>query len=153
MKIKKLIILSLLLIFIFIANIILKPSKTFTYNQVKVIKVYDGDTITIINENNEKEKIRLYGISARELNQEYGQEAKNYLQNLILNKNIDVFVHYKDEYERTVAEIYLDKININQEMVKQGQAFIFHKYNNDLDIYIPLENYAKENQLGMYRNN
>lgn len=151
MKNKIILPLLLLLILIVITNTITKTDKTFTYSQVKVIKVYDGDTITIINENNEKEKIRLYGISARELNQEYGQEAKNYLQNLILNKNIDVFVHYQDEYERTVAEIYLDKININQEMVKQGQAFIFHKYNNDLDIYIPLENYAKENKLGMYK--
>ncbi len=120
---------------------------------VKVIKVYDGDTITIINENGEKEKIRLYGINARELQEDYGTKARDYLRELILEKEIKLERLYKDRYNRTVGKIFLNDLDISQEMVKQGQAFIYHKYNHDLDIYNPLENYAKENKLGMYEQN
>ncbi|MGL5023235.1 MAG: thermonuclease family protein [Cetobacterium sp.] len=38
----------------------------------KVIKVADGDTITILEENGDKTRVRFYGIDAPEKKQEYG---------------------------------------------------------------------------------
>lgn len=43
----------------------------------RVMKVSDGDTITVLNlETAEKTKIRLYGIDSPEMNQSFGSQAK-----------------------------------------------------------------------------
>ena len=46
----------------------------------KVIKIYDGDTITIMAK--EKIKVRLFGIDAPELKQEFGKESREHLEKL-----------------------------------------------------------------------
>ena len=43
----------------------------------KVIKIADGDTITILNNHNQQTKIRLYGIDTPESKQAFGKKAKN----------------------------------------------------------------------------
>jgi len=40
-------------------------------NPIKIIKIYDGDTITALTSQKEKIKIRLYGIDAPELKQQF----------------------------------------------------------------------------------
>ena len=98
---------------------------------LKVSRVIDGDTIVIINENNVKEKIRLYGIDAFEttLNDRLrkqakrynitndealtlGDEAREYLQKIFFlsndNKDLCVDIVRKgiDRYNRTLGIVY-----------------------------------------------
>ena len=53
--------------------ILLLPLSLFAFS-AKVVKISDGDTITIL-QNKEQTKVRLYGIDAPEKKQDYGQKT------------------------------------------------------------------------------
>ena len=72
-----------------------------------VVKVIDGDTILIKNHNNTF-KVRLYSIDTPK--QHYGQNAKNFTSDMILNKKIFGISNGKDHSGRIRARIYYDKI-------------------------------------------
>lgn len=123
----------------------IKPKKEI---YAKVIKVSDGDTIHLLDENNTKYKIRLQGIDAPENKQEYGQEAKNFLSSMIKDKAVKAVIEDKDKYDRFVATIYLNKMNINRAMVANGYA---HAYRDFSTKYIKEEVNAKKNRLGLWQ--
>ncbi|MDD0848760.1 thermonuclease family protein [Campylobacter sp. 46490-21] len=52
----------------------------------KVVRVADGDTITILTDSKEQVKIRLFGIDAPERKQAFGQKSKDFWQSLLLVK-------------------------------------------------------------------
>ncbi|MFH1561744.1 MAG: thermonuclease family protein [Patescibacteria group bacterium] len=84
----------------------------------RVKEVYDGDTFSLTN----NQSIRLSNIEAPELEFCGGQEAKQALSDLVLNKNLKLEIINHDQYGRLVALVYVDKILVNQQMVKQGLA-------------------------------
>ena len=94
----------------------------------KVTRVIDGDTF----ETETGEKIRLIGINAPEISDIFGQEAKQYLSDLIQNKNVDLQTDNiskdRDRYQRLLRYIILDGVDINKKMVSDGYAFAYLKY-------------------------
>ena len=89
---------------------------------VKVIRVIDGDTF----DTSTGERIRIYEIDAPELPKGcLGEDAKTRLQDLILNKNVGIEKITKDNFGRTVALVYLDKMSINEIMVEEGMAYYY----------------------------
>ncbi len=60
---------------------ILNPSR----NELKgrVVKVADGDTITILDAGNNQHKIRLNGIDVPEKSQAFGQKSREHLSSLV----------------------------------------------------------------------
>ena len=50
-------------------------------------------------------------------------------------------------YKRIVAVCYYNNQNLNKLMVRNGWAIAYRRYSKD---YINDENYAKENQLGIW---
>jgi endonuclease YncB( thermonuclease family) len=56
--------------FLFLLGI---ASKTFSQQTIKgkIVRVSDGDTITLLNENNRQIRIRLYGIDCPDYGQKY----------------------------------------------------------------------------------
>ena len=93
-----------------------------------VERVIDGDTIVVNNNTH----VRLLGINTPEKNEFYYQEAKDFLNNLTLNKTIKLEYgkEKQDLYGRTLAYIILDGKNINTEQVRNGFANLYI-YNND----------------------
>ena len=55
-----------------------------------VVAVSDGDTITVLDSNNRKHRIRLVGIDAPEKSQSYGQRAKQSLSDLIYDEKVTI---------------------------------------------------------------
>ena len=51
--------------------------------QGKVIKIADGDTVTIVDDSGKKHRIRLMGIDAPEKNQSYGDVSTQGLVELV----------------------------------------------------------------------
>ena len=93
------------------------PSKEEALQKATLIRVVDGDTIIILNENDENEYIRLIGIDTPESvhpdderNTEYGNIASNYTKSL-LSGTTTVFLQYDeertDQYGRTLAYVWL----------------------------------------------
>jgi endonuclease YncB( thermonuclease family) len=56
----------------------------------KVVRVIDGDTVVILDQNNEQHKIRLQGIDAPERKQAFGKKSTKFLADAIAGKNVDV---------------------------------------------------------------
>ena len=115
-------------------------------------KIIDGDTIHI-----KSNKIRLHGIDAPETkqtckidNQDWycGKQSTKELKNLIKNQKVECNVNDVDRYNRYVAICYVNEININKWMVKNGWAIAYRYYSKD---YIVEEKYADDNKLGIWK--
>ena len=115
-------------------------------------KIIDGDTIHIKNY-----KIRLHGIDAPEIKQtckidseewNCGKQSTKELKKLINHQNVECIINDVDIYNRYIAICTIDDININQWMVKNGWAVAYRYYSTD---YIVEEEYAQDNQLGIWK--
>ena len=94
----------------------------------KVIGVADGDTITVLDANKHKHKIRLYGIDSPESGQAFGNKAKKATSDLLYGKNVEINVLDRDRYGREVGIVFQNNININGELIKHGYAWVYTKY-------------------------
>ena len=99
--------------------------------KAKVVKVYDGDTITALIDLGFgvtfKEKIRLYGINTPEIRGKErpdGLISRDRLRERILDKDVIIktLKDKKGKYGRYIAEIYLEEENINEWLVSEGLA-------------------------------
>ena len=79
--------------------------------QALVIKVVDGDTIHVL-QNNVTKKIRLLYIDAPEIKQDYGVESKLFLSNILLNKKVIIHSDSKGRYGRELGEDYIYNDNM-----------------------------------------
>ena len=98
----------------------------------KVIKVSDGDTITVLDSNNQKYKIRLQGIDAPETQQAFGETSRQSLANLVYDKEVIVLWDKKDKYARILGKVIVDGRDANYEQLKKGLAWYYKQYENDL---------------------
>jgi len=94
-----------------------------------VERVIDGDTVVIEN----KTSVRLLGINCPEKGEMYSEEAKKFLEELVLNKTIKLeFGKEKyDKYNRILAYISVDEKNINLELVEEGFANFYFPSGKD----------------------
>lgn len=116
-------------------------------DQIKIIKIYDGDTITALMSQKEKIKIRLYGIDAPELKQPFGKASKRHLIDLISNKSLNINAKGKDKYGRTLAVLYNGDQDINAQMVIDGYAWAYDKFSKD---YVAFQQNAQALKKGLW---
>ena len=122
-----------------------------------VFRVIDGDTIIVL-EGNKKRKVRLTGIDAPELKQEFGFESKQKLRSLIDKKWVDIASNSEDRYKRTLGKVICNGIDINLNLIKLGMAWHYKKYKKtqskkDQKEYAYHENLAKEHNFGLWKSN
>ena len=85
---------------------LLVPLQTFASTLTgKVIKVADGDTITILV-GTEQHRIRLQGIDAPERKQPYGKASGRSLSALVAGKQVRVEYDKHDRYGRIVGVVW-----------------------------------------------
>ena len=113
-----------------------------------VTKVYDGDTLTLQN-NNGIYKIRLHGIDAPERRQAVGNVSRECLYRIVRGKFVYAIVQDRDRYGRYVAKIMVNDIDVNAEMLKAGLAWHYKKYDNN-SVYASLEDSARKNKIGLW---
>ena len=116
------------------------------------IRIIDGDTI-ILN----SEKIRFYGIDTPEKKQKCkdrnglsypcGEFATNELKKIISSGQLFCKKRATDRYGRSISICYVNGVDINSLMVKNGWALAYRKYSRD---YIDEENEAKNKKMGMW---
>jgi len=116
----------------------------------KVVKIADGDTLTIIDASRVKHKIRLYGIDTPEYDQAYYRSAKSALSLLVANKSVGIDVKDTDTYGRTVGVVYIDGRNVNLQMIKSGHAWWYKRYAGLNQNFREAEEHARAHQLGLW---
>ena len=92
-----------------------------------MIGVADGDTITVLHENL-PERIRLYVIDCPEKRQPFGKTAKQFTSELVFGKLVDIEPVAVDRYGRTVAFVRIEDITVNEELIKEGLAWVYVRY-------------------------
>ena len=139
-------------------------SNTIAEEISGIPKIVDGDTVHI-----KENKFRLEGIDAPEMRQQCkkeslkisfiigftfykdyncGKVSKEKLKSKIRGSEIKCIFTTKDRYKRYIATCYKEKTNLNQWMVRNGYAIAYRKYSKK---YIPDEDFAKENKLGLWQ--
>lgn len=109
-----------------------QDTKTPTY---LVIACNDGDTCRLKAPDNTQIKVRLVGIDAPEMGkkskkkkkegQAGGQEAKDFLNKLVVGKTVTLRSYGADAYGRNLAEIIIDNQPANLKMVSEGLAEVY----------------------------
>lgn len=98
---------------------------------LKVVGVHDGDTITGLDDSKTQYKIRLDAIDAPELGQPFGQASKKALGEKVFGKDVVVIAKTKDRYGRTVGHVMIDGRDVNLEMLEEGMAWHYAKYDHN----------------------
>lgn len=95
----------------------------------KVVKVADGDTITVLAPGNRQVKAHLYGIDCPEKKQAFGQRARQFTASRIAGQNVNVEILDTDSYGRAVGVVRTpDGGNLNRELLANGFAWVYTKY-------------------------
>ena len=124
-----------------------------TINDIKSqeLKVVDGDTIHLNGE-----KIRFTGIDTPELKQTClkegiqnpcGVTAKQILIDKIGNNNVECISEGKDQYQRTLAECFVNNESLSSYLVRTGYAFAYRRYSKK---FVADEDFARINKIGMW---
>lgn len=121
----------------------------------KVVRVADGDTITVLDKDNHQNKIRFEGIDAPESKQDFGQKSKENLSNWVFGKEVTVITSKIDKYKRHVGKVMLGDIDINLEQIKAGLAWHYKKYadeqiESDQKLYAEEELKAQNAKIGLW---
>lgn len=127
-----------------------------------VTRVHDGDTFSI-----GKQRIRIFGIDAPELNQQCradaiyepgpspcvacGRSSRDWLAGIILNKEVQCTSRGKS-YDRIVAECTVGKIRLGPWMLSNGFAVSYKEFltRRDLNEYMGAESGAKRGAAGLW---
>jgi endonuclease YncB( thermonuclease family) len=119
----------------------------------KVVSVTDGDTIKVYNTEYGQVKIRFYGIDTPEKGQPYGQAAGKYLAALIAGKMVEIESVDRDRYGRTVGIVNYNGIGINEQMVRDGFAWVYRRYcdRSFCNEWLKNEAEARDSKIGLWQ--
>lgn len=125
---------------------IIEPEREFFI----VARVIDGDTIEI----DTGESVRLICIDTLERGQNGYQEAKDYLEGLVLGKEVKLVrdISETDKYDRLLRYVYLDGDFVNEMIVREGHGSAY-PYSPDTSLcpqILEAEAEAKEKEKGIW---
>ena len=160
------------LIFLFLSVLISScSSPEYSYDDILVKRVVDGDTILLSN----GERVRLIGIDAPEMHQsnklyrdarrskkdiqtikELGRKSYLFVKNLLEGERVrlEFDVEKRDRYNRLLAYVFLkDGTMANAKIIEEGFAQIYTfppnvKYSEE---FLRLQREARENNRGLWR--
>jgi endonuclease YncB( thermonuclease family) len=115
----------------------------------KVIVVIDGDTVIMLRDQHPV-KIRLANIDAPEKEQDFGAASRAALAQLVLHQQVEADSRAVDKYGRTVALLKLGRLNVNEEMVRQGMAWEYSNFHSDRH-YLALQQAARQAKRGLWQ--
>lgn len=114
--------------------------------------IIDGDTLKINDT-----KIRLVGVDAPEISQKCkirghvencGEVVKLRLVQATSTKDVTCYDHGKDYFGRILGECYVEDLNINKWLLREGLAVYY--YNKDFKSYKIFEILAKQDKVGLW---
>jgi hypothetical protein len=74
----------------------------------------------------DRKKIRLADIDAPEKGQDFSEKSRQFLASLVAGKTVRVEGAKRDRYRRILGVVYVDGVNVNEAMVKEGLAWRYH---------------------------
>lgn len=109
----------------------------YTYKVKEILKVYDGDTITVLIDlgfyTYQVQKLRLARIDAPEIRgeeREKGLVVRDLLRDILYAAEEVIVTTKKDrkgKYGRYIAEVWADGININDWLLEEGLVELYRE--------------------------
>lgn len=115
----------------------------------EVVRVADGDTFTLLVDNDTQVRVRLYGIDCPERGQPYNRVATEHLKQLLAKGDVRVKEMDVDHYGRTIGMVYAGGINVNESLLAAGLAWHYTSFDNNFS-WVALEAHARENKVGLW---
>jgi endonuclease YncB( thermonuclease family) len=115
----------------------------------KVTSVIDGNTIEVTTGFSETYRIVLLGIDCPELGQEFGEEAKQHLEKMILTKEIVLELKGKDRWGNYLAIVFASDVDLRVDLLTRGLAWAAEK--NAVPALKDLESRARSRNLGLWQ--
>lgn len=119
----------------------------------KVIGVHDGDTLTLLIDEDHVPRVRLAGIDAPELKQPFGSRAKQALSRLCFGRRVLVETSGKDKYGRLLGVVFVEEageqIDVNRRLVADGMAWHYARYSDSREL-AEAESQGRRRRLGLW---
>jgi micrococcal nuclease len=116
----------------------------------RVVGVTDGDTITVLDENKKRIKVRLDAIDAPESGQAFGQAAKRALSDMVFGKDVVVIKKKEDRWGRTIGHVIVDGVDTNLAMLAAGAAWHYRHFDQNRRL-AEAEREAREAKRGLWQ--
>ncbi len=131
-----------------------RVSQVFRFANAQVL---DGDSVRVTGDSVEPFDVRLAAIDAPEWSQAFGQEAKQYLEQLLGRQEIIAWQTDTDRYGRVIAFLFIQQPDgqlqeINVQMIRAGYAWHFNKYSSN-PLLGSIEYEARANRVGLWNTN
>jgi len=130
-----------------------------------VERVVDGDTIIVKRSDGQEgmsERVRLLLIDTPESvhpekePEYYGEESSDYVKGLLKEGDsvtLEIGEDERDKYDRLLAHIWVDDMNLNKHLVEEGYAkvaFVFEPNTKYVDEFYRAEEKARESAKGVW---
>jgi len=130
-------------------------------DQVRIIRIVDGDTI-VVNYKRNNEKVRMLCVNTPESvhpdkkqNIPMGKIASNYTKERLSGKYVDLEFEgpFRGRYGRLLAYVFVNGGNFNLELVRQGLSPYYTKYGLSQKYdqeFREAERYARKHKLNIW---
>lgn len=141
----------LIIIFLIISSGIifyLAAEPDLTKETIFVSRVLDGDTFEAGN----GDVVRLVGINGPERGMAYWDEAKMFLEGMVLNRSVEFESKERDKYGRWLGYVFVGGEMVNEAVLGNGMGHLY-VYEKDgwYDELADAEKFARENELGIWK--
>lgn len=120
-----------------------------------IVAVQDGDTVTLLDGESHRHRIRLAGIDAPEKRQAFGRRARQALVECAAHAEAEALGRKLDRYGRLVAKVVVGGVDCNLNQIRLGLAWHYKKYQreqsqDDRLAYSLAEEEARRQHLGLW---
>jgi len=153
-------ILTILITLLLTAFILTAPILTAA-DHVRIIRIADGDTV-VVNYKGTNEKVRMLSVDTpesvhpdRKQNIPMGQIASDYTEKRLTRKYVDLEFEgpFRGRHGRLLAYVFVDGVNFNLELVRQGLSPYYTKYGLSQKYdqeFREAERHARNQKLGIW---
>ncbi len=99
------------------------PPRALAARSWRVVGVYDGDSLTCLDESSQQQKVRLAGIDAPEGGQPYAKESRDALAALVFGRTVEVIHDGRDPAGRVIARVSINGTDVSRQLVATGNAW------------------------------
>lgn len=130
---------------------VLFPVLILSQTKGKVIKISDGDTITILLKGKEQKKLRLAEVDCPEKGQAFGKNARQFTSDKVFGKTITFIKTDTDRYGRTIAKVYYDNGKyLSEELIRAGMGWWYYSFSKSTSLG-ELQDKAQRKKIGLWR--
>lgn len=128
---------------------------------VTLVRVLDGDTVTLAQEGQIPAVVRILGIRAFDAGVEkdvvapYGRAAMDTLERMLKDRPVRVMLHStpKDKYGRYITTLYVDEQDVGLRLVKEGLVLVYTVYPfPSMSLYLQEQELARAGRRGLWAN-